>query len=113
MKIKLPEIKEEVLEIEFPDGETHTLKLKHLTPYIVSKNEKEIDRLNESLLKKEITRQEMSFSVLSLGVEITETIKEKLLHSPDEYLNAISEKLADMRQTRIETVKKNISETLS
>ena len=112
MRIKLPEIQDEVLEIEFPDGSLETLKLKRLTPLIVSQNEKEIRELEDKYIKKEITKLDMNLRVLSLGVEMTKSIKEKLLNSPTEYLEVITSQLADMREERIVTLKKNISQTL-
>ncbi len=114
MRIKLPQLEDDILEVELPSSDILFLKLKTITAEQASKNAQAVRELDRERLSGELSYLQYTFSVLDMGLaNLTSELKEQLSQLPDEYLAAIMQKLADLRFERIDRLKKNISQSLS
>ena len=113
MKIKLPKLEDDILEVELPSGEVLALKLKSISAEQASKNGESVRELEKARVSGSLSYLEYNFKILDLAICDFSKHKKHIAKLPDEYLTAIMQKLSDLRLERIERVKKNISDSLS
>lgn len=113
MKIKLPLLEDDVLEVELPSKEVLSLKLKTISAEQASKNGQSVRELEKGRVSGSLSYLDYNFRILDLAIVDFAKHKRSIAKLPDEYLSAIIQKLGDLRVERIERVKKNISDSLS
>ena len=113
MKIKLPLLEDDILEVELPSKEVLALKLKTISAEQASKNGQTVRELEKARVSGSLSYLEYNFKILDMAICDFAKHKSRIAKLPDEYLAAIMQKIGDLRVERIERVKKNISDSLS